>query len=142
MMDDVDMENTFNNISAVRMVSRTDKMLDSVGLNESSAKKMIDDTHKRVSMKMSSDNSKDSLVKWSAVRDEEDTGAVLRAKRSKARLSDLEDEMEQLAERQAARERRVANLRSIMAENAEESEGLQVKSARIIARTEKKTVTF
>lgn len=144
MIDDVDMESTFNNLSAIRMVSHTDKMLNSVGLNESSAKKMIDNSQKRLAIKMSSENSKEGLTKWTALKDEDNTNsaAAMRAKMSKARLSDLEDEMEQLAEKQAARERRVASLRALMAENAEDSEAMQVKSARIVSRTEKKTVTF
>lgn len=148
MTDDVDMENTFNNLSAQRMVSRTDKMLDSVGLNESSARKLFDEessTMKRRALKMTTTDMSDSknMTKWSALKDEDaSSAAVIRARKSKARLSDLEDEMEALTERQAARTRRVASLKALMAENAEESQALQMKTARITARSEKKIVTF
>lgn len=143
VVEDVDMENTFNNLSALRMVSRTDKMLDSVGLNETTARKLFDENSasKRLAIKMT-ENKDNSMSKWTALKDEEDSAAAIRAKKSRARLNDLEDEMEQMTERQAARDKRLANLRALMAENAEESNSMQVKSARITARTEKKTVTF
>lgn len=143
MSNDIDMETTVGNITAKRMVKRTEKLLDSVGLNENSARKLFDEeSTKRRAIKMTSDN-EGAFTKWTAVRDDEETSAAAhRAKVSRARLHDLEDEMEQMAERQAAREKRLANLRALMAENAEESEALQTRSARIVARTEKKTVTF
>lgn len=144
MADDVDMDNTYNNISARRMVARTEKLLDSVGLNENSARKMFDEdsTIKRRALKMTAEQDS-AMTKWTALKDDEEhSAAAFRAKASRARLNDLEDEMEQMAEKTAARERRLANLRTLMAENAEESEALATRSARIVARSEKKTVTF
>lgn len=146
MVDDVDMENTFNNLSAHRMVSRTEKLLDSVGLNESSARRMFDEESsvRRRTVKVTADKSDSSVTKWTALRDTEDetSAAVLRARQSRARLNDLDEEMEAMAEKQAARAKRMANLRALMAENAEESEALQTKTARLTSRIEKKIVTF
>lgn len=142
MVDDADMENTFGNLAVKNMVSRTDKMLESVGLNESTARKLFTEEESTVRRRAAKDT-KDAMVKWTALsKEEDDTSAVARARQSRARLHDLEDEMEALAERQAARERRVAGLRALMAENAEESDALQMRTARVVARTEKKVVSF
>lgn len=64
-----------------------------------------------------------TLTKWSKLLDEDEasasgSAAATRAKRTKARLNDLESEMEELAERQAKRERRAAALRALINENA------------------------
>jgi hypothetical protein len=150
MVDDVEMENTFNNLASHRMVARSEKMLDSVGLNESSARKLFDEDSssiRRRAIKMTTTETSDNknLSKWSALKEEDDapsSSAAIRARKSRARLNDLNDEMEAMAEKQASREKRLANLRALMAENAEESEALQMKTARISARVEKKVVTF
>lgn len=145
------MENTFNNLASHRMVSRTDKMLDSVGLNESSARKLFDEdssTIKRRVLKMTTTESSDNqnMSKWTALKDSDEStsssSAAIRARKSRARLTDLEDEMEAMAEKTAAREKRIASLRALMAENAQESEALQMKTARITSRAEKKVVSF
>lgn len=145
IIEDVDMENTFNNLSAARMVSRSEKLLDSVGLNESTSRKMFDEESsiKRRALKMTSANDSSSMTKWTALKENNETSAAsVRAKQSRARLHDLEEEMQVMSEKQAAREKRVANLRALMAENAEESQALQVKTSRITTRTEKKVVSF
>ncbi|XP_015177828.1 PREDICTED: uncharacterized protein LOC107067121 [Polistes dominula] len=64
-----------------------------------------------------------SLTRWSKLinDNEEDTllsnAAATRARQTKARLDDLESEMEELAERQAKRERRAAALRALVNES-------------------------
>ncbi|XP_035734626.1 uncharacterized protein LOC118447162 isoform X1 [Vespa mandarinia] len=64
-----------------------------------------------------------SLTKWSKLinDNEEDSmlsgAAATRARQTKARLDDLETEMEELAERQAKRERRAAALRALVNES-------------------------
>ncbi|XP_043495341.1 uncharacterized protein LOC122519739 [Polistes fuscatus] len=64
-----------------------------------------------------------SLTRWSKLinDNEEDTllsnAAATRARQTKARLDDLETEMEELAERQAKRERRAAALRALVNES-------------------------
>lgn len=69
-----------------------------------------------------------TLTRWSKlINDEEDDsmllsgGAATRARQTKARLDDLESEMEELAERQAKRERRAAALRALVNETMSSS---------------------
>lgn len=64
-----------------------------------------------------------SMTKWSKLINEDEGDAMLisgaaatRARQTKARLDDLESEMEELAERQAKRERRAAALRALVNE--------------------------
>ncbi|XP_012533119.1 uncharacterized protein LOC105834859 [Monomorium pharaonis] len=69
------------------------------------------------------DESKPAFTRWSKMLDEADdlaqtSAAASRAKQTKARLQDIESEMEELAERQAKRERRAAALRALVNENA------------------------
>lgn len=67
--------------------------------------------------------------KWSRLMDENENSAASRAKQTKARLNDLESEMEELAERQAKRERRAAGLRALINENiADTKENMQEQS--------------
>ncbi|XP_076749992.1 uncharacterized protein LOC143422899 [Xylocopa sonorina] len=72
------------------------------------------------------------LTKWSKlINDEENlipSAAATRAKQTKARLDDLETEMEELAERQAKRERRAAALKALINENMADTENLQAQS--------------
>ncbi|XP_054006940.1 uncharacterized protein LOC128891466 [Hylaeus anthracinus] len=65
---------------------------------------------------------KPMLTKWSKLLNEDEnllpvSAAATRAKQTKARLNDLESEMEELSERQAKRERRAAALRALVNEN-------------------------
>lgn len=67
------------------------------------------------------DESKPAFARWSKLNENDDlaqtSAAASRAKQTKARLHDLESEMEELAERQAKRERRAAALRALVNEN-------------------------
>ncbi|XP_032685462.1 uncharacterized protein LOC116850840 isoform X2 [Odontomachus brunneus] len=69
------------------------------------------------------DESKPAFSRWSKLINEDDelvptSAAASRAMQTKARLHDLESEMEQLADRQAKRERRAAALRALVNESA------------------------
>ncbi|KYM96967.1 PREDICTED: uncharacterized protein LOC108778904 isoform X1 [Cyphomyrmex costatus] len=69
------------------------------------------------------DENKPAFARWSKLINEDDdlaqtSTAASRAMQTKARLHDLESEMEELAERQAKRERRAAALRALVNENA------------------------
>ncbi|KAH0951696.1 hypothetical protein HN011_012508 [Eciton burchellii] len=69
------------------------------------------------------DEGKPTFAKWSKLINEDEdlaqtSAAANRAKQTKARLHDLESEMEELAERQAKRERRAAALRALVNETA------------------------
>lgn len=89
---------------------------------------------------------KPSLTRWSKLLDSPEpvedlgTGAAGRALRSKARLADLESEMEEMAEKQAKRERRAAALRALVSENSEDR-SLASQASKISIRSEKH-VTF
>jgi len=70
-----------------------------------------------------SDESKPAFTRWTKLINEDDdliptSAAASRAKQTKARLHDLESEMEELAERQAKRERRAAALRALVNETS------------------------
>jgi len=61
-----------------------------------------------------------SLTKWSAVSsaaEDTNSGASLRARATKARLEDLEDEMTERTAKQLAREKRSAQLKQFLAES-------------------------
>lgn len=127
-----------NNVTAKRIKERSDKLLDSVGINENSSRRALEDdvSVKRRSLRISYDDNADSneLTKWSPITIKEDSAAALRVKQSRARLEELEDEMNSLTERQAARERRAARLRAIVADFDTEDDVAAVKSVRISRR--------
>ncbi|XP_043288013.1 uncharacterized protein [Venturia canescens] len=92
---------------------------------------------------------KSALTRWSKLVDDDHltsavgSAAAGRAKQTKARLNDLESEMEEMAERQAKRERRSAALRALVNETATSgSEDLlqqqsSVSSKKLTVRAEK-----
>lgn len=140
-IDDVGMDSTVNNITSRRFIDRTDKILDTVGLppiSEPSVQRRIldraaalDDDYsiKRRSLRLAQDEdsgSRELTKKWSSIKDEQtekvESGASARALQSRARLNDLDDEMEAMAERQAMREKKAARLRALIAEVAEEND--------------------
>lgn len=128
------MENTVSSVTARRIKERSDKLLDTVGLNEFNARKALeeDSSLKRRSLRVSYDDNVDSneLTKWSPIADEE-SGASLRVKQSRARLNELEEEMNSMAERQAARERRAARLKAMVADFDDDNDVAAVQSVRI-----------
>jgi len=155
-IDDVGMDSTVNNLTSRRLLDRTDKILESVGLpaiNEARARRGYDDEDvsiKRRSFRLAQEEDSGSrdVSKWkeeqseriesaAALRakqtrarlteldDESDkngTSASSRARQSKIRLNDLDEEMEAMAERQAMREKKAARLRALIAEVAEEND--------------------
>ncbi|XP_031367543.1 uncharacterized protein LOC102677806 isoform X1 [Apis dorsata] len=82
----------------------------------------------------SSEDGRPLLAKWSKLMMDDNensiaaSAAAARAKQTKARLNDLESEMEELAERQAKRERRAAALRALINENIADTENVQEQS--------------
>lgn len=76
------------------------------------------------------DEEKPAFARWSKlVNDEEESiptsAAATRARQSKTRLQDLESEMEEIAARQAKRERRAAALRALVNESAAAADDIQ-----------------
>ncbi|XP_069688402.1 uncharacterized protein [Periplaneta americana] len=140
------------------MIDFQEKLLDTVGLKNSDidkARSAIEDDafFKRRTLKVTDeeDEGAPSLTKWTSLArrgqlngDEgSDTGAAAaRARKTRSRLADLNAEIEELAGRTAAREKRVAQLRALVQEN----EANAAVEARVVqktsVRTEKKSVTF
>lgn len=158
VIDDVDLEGISNNLKSHRLLDRSDKILDSVGLNDSPRRAIENGTssYKRKALKVTFDADGDQeLDKWTPIenvravkarqqeevssiraRREEtsasirsDSSAAIRARQSKERITDIEEEMAAMAEKQAAREARVARLRALVAETEHESEALEVAQA-------------
>lgn len=150
-IDDIDLEGTSNVLKTHRMLGRSDKILDSVGINERSARRILENDSDdrrapRVHFNDDSVSNSDELCKWRPLeknvtitaRKEAivsvasvDSGAALRAKQSKERLNDLEEEMAAISEKQAAREARIARLKKLVAETEAESADFEVAQTRV-----------
>ncbi|XP_018570559.1 uncharacterized protein LOC108910445 [Anoplophora glabripennis] len=164
MIDDVDLDGISNNLKSHRLLDRSEKILDSVGLNDSPRRAIENGTssYKRKALKVTFDgDANDELDKWTPIenvravkaRQQEqvtsvrarredasasirsDTSAAMRARQTKERITDIEDEMAAMAEKQAAREARVARLRALVAETEQESEAFEVAQAAIERRS-------
>lgn len=128
------------------MIDRSEKVLNSVGINESSRRALDDDvSYKRRSLRVTYEDepvSNKDLTRWTPLEKEEESAASVRARQSRAKINDIEEEMAALSEKQAARERRAARLKALLAESAEETEAVNsaLQSVSISARREKKTL--
>ncbi|XP_057652321.1 uncharacterized protein LOC130891527 [Diorhabda carinulata] len=163
IIDDVDLESTSNNLKSMRLLDRTDKILDTVGINDTLPKKLAEreSSQRRSALKVTFNADEDNLTKWTPLENkvtsfrarretvisgvETDSGAARRAKLTKDRLNDLEDEMTAIQEKQAAREARVARLRKLVAETEQDSadfELSQVKAERAEARKERVAIEY
>ncbi|CAH4038924.1 unnamed protein product [Pieris brassicae] len=145
--DDIDFESNVSNLeNRIKSNFITDKILESVGIGQSEVsnarralKENEDRTEKRIARRINEEN---SLTKWTALKDvDEESAAVQRAKATRARLTDLEDEMSELSERTAAREKRAARLRALVADT-EADTTVAASKITIRAEREKKQVTF
>ncbi|XP_063634453.1 uncharacterized protein LOC134805092 [Cydia splendana] len=141
--EDIDFENSVSNLENRMRIS--DKILETVGIGQSEvsgARRALQDneerTEKRIARRLNEEN---SLTKWTALKDDE-SAAAQRAKASRARLSDLEDEMSELTERSAAREKRAARLRALVAESDVDDSAVASTKISIREQREKKQVTF
>ncbi|XP_050360604.1 uncharacterized protein LOC126780300 [Nymphalis io] len=143
--DDIDFENSVASIENRMKIS--DKILESVGIGQSDVsnarralKENEERTEKRIARRINEEN---SLTKWSAVKDfDDESAAVQRAKATRARLTDLEDEMTELSERTAAREKRAARLKALVADTDTSDTTVSSSKISIRAEREKKQVTF
>lgn len=128
------------------MLDRSEKILNSVGINENSRRALDEEvSFKRRSLAESKDNEVGTtLEKWTPIApvvEERNSAAAIRARQAKERLADLEDEMSAMNEKQAARERRVARLKALVAET-EMDEVADVAESSISVRKERKSVRF
>lgn len=143
----MDLESTVNNISSKRLIQRQEKVLESVGINDSSRRALDEDvSFKRRSLRVTYEDEPGNgdLTRWTPLERETESAAVLRAKQSRAKINDIEEEMAALAEKQAARERRAARLKALVAEASEETEAVNnaLQSVSISARREKQTIEY
>ncbi|CAB0005918.1 unnamed protein product [Nesidiocoris tenuis] len=112
---EAEFENTFFNRAEQVKNTYSEKMLDSVGLN-SNLIELESKRRKERQLQALEDSTPKITEKWIALRDAaqdsvDEAQARARARASKARLADLENEMDALCERTAAREKRLAGLR-------------------------------
>lgn len=124
----------------------SDKILESVGIGSSEvsgARKALQEneerTEKRIARRL---NEESGLTKWSVLKADDESAAAQRAKVTRARLSDLEDEMSELNERTAAREKRAARLRALVADSDNAESTMSASKITIRSEREKKQVTF
>lgn len=140
----------------------SDKLIESVGLSGKTRAALEEEgiTGKRRVLKITANegNDNDQLTRWTSLKsgsgrrhvldDEEDSqaqvAAAARAKKSRARLDDLEVEMQALAERGAAREKRVRDLKALVQENEASSKETLHSAVRVKSsiQSEKKVVSF
>lgn len=127
-VEDADLESVSNNLRTQRLLDRSEKILDSIGINESSASKRVLENEfsyqKRalkacnafcsserpwiIGFQTSYDADADKLTKWKAIAPAENgdsaaSAASVRARRSRARIDDIDDEMAAMQEKQAVR---------------------------------------
>lgn len=142
--EDIDFENSVSNLENRMRIS--DKILETVGIGSSEvsgARRALQEneerTEKRIARRL---NDEGGLTKWTALgKSDDESAASQRAKATRARLTDLEDEMNELNERSAMREKRAARLRALVADSDSET---NISSSKVTIRTEKekKQVTF
>lgn len=148
------LEDEFEAASVADQARRNADLLENAVTARKSAKTALEDVEssfKRRSKlfdEIESTENKPVFARWSKLINEDDdlaqtSAAASRARQTKARLHDLESEMEELAEKQAKRERRAAALRALVNETAATSDVNVVqqsavnKKVRIAERAEK-----
>ncbi|KAL0110856.1 hypothetical protein PUN28_014062 [Cardiocondyla obscurior] len=150
------LEDEFEAANASNQTRRNADLLENAVTARKSAKTAIEDVEssfKRRSKLFDEierpEENKPVFARWSKLINEDDddlaqtSAAASRAMQTKARLHDLESEMEELAEKQAKRERRAAALRALINETASSSDVDVVqqsavsKKVRIAERAEK-----
>lgn len=128
----------------------SDKMLDAVGINGSALdeeSRTIRRRARRAAEMAEEEKIKLPVAKWTAMTDHpedalDDFAAKSRARLSRARLADIDSEMEEISARGAQRERRLANLRDLLSESSEmdsSSASLRMRKT-VVTTTEKRTI--
>jgi hypothetical protein len=114
-------------------------------------KRVLKVTSDVTSSSAAASSANDSMVKWSKYgssnADDSESYAALRAKQTKARLQDIEQDMVDRSERQLMREQRSANLKKLLAESndlADDFGGISngVSSIKITKRTAKQITSY
>lgn len=127
----------------------SDKILDSVGINGNALEEESASLRRRFQRAAaSSDEEKGKLPiqKWSALKDSaeetfDEIAAKSRARISRARLADIENEMEELAEKSAARDRRLAGLRDLLSDSTQsDASSFRLRKKVTVSTTEKRVM--
>jgi len=143
IIDEIDsvgtLDDAMNSIKARRLKTRAEKHLDAVGIEsieEPKRDERVVFSRKVVRIAAENGTVDDGPTRWSKLENEDEkiSSAAIRARQSKVRLSELEDEMNAMAEKTAMRERRAARLKQFVAENAEENEMAATNQIRIRKR--------
>jgi hypothetical protein len=160
--EEFETETTSRSSKKRQNVAFQEKLLNSVGVKNTDIEKARlaieeDPFFKKRTLRVTSEDDEEapSLTKWTALHrrsqldgESEDFGsaAAARARKTRSRLLDLDTEIEELADRSAAREKRVAQLRALVKQNEANAVEPSATSSRVVQRatirSEKKTVTF
>jgi len=157
-----DFESAFNGFASDgkprARLNYTEKLLDAVGLNSRSQEALEEEIYrkKRAAARSSAYQDADDAAaeqhangRWSAAfkaqlqdaedaRSAEQVSAAARARKSKARLLDIQNELDGIAERDAARQKRSANLKALFAD----SEAFTTESVGAFKKKSSKKVSF
>lgn len=113
-------------------------------------KRVVKVTSDITSSSANASSANDSIMKWTKLdargADDSESYAALRAKQTKARLQDIEQDMIDRNERQFYREQRAANVKKLLAESSDLADvnGLSngVSSLKITKRTQKQITSY
>jgi len=130
-----DFESAFNGFTSDgkprARLNYTEKLLDSVGLNSKSQEALEDEIYKKRTKSFfqdaedvvaSAERQRSAAFKAqqqdaAEERSADQLSAAARARKSKARLLDIQNELDGIAERDAARQKRSADLKALFADN-------------------------
>lgn len=159
-MDDVDLEGLSNNLKSHRLLDRSDKILDSVGLNDTPRRPIENgvSSYKRKALKVTFDGDADDLDKWTPIdnqsrsiraRQQEEVSAVrgrredvstsIRAKREDV---SIRSESSAAAARARQTKERISDIEEEMAAMAEKQAAREARVARLralVAETEQES---
>lgn len=154
-------ESAFNGFAADgkprARLNYAEKVLDTVGLNGRSQEALEEEIlRKRSAARPGAqrrDAADDADGRWSASfasqlrdaadeRSADELSAAARARKSKARLLDIQNELDGIGEREAARQKRSADLRALFADNEALTESVSSYSKKSSSSSSKKKVSF
>lgn len=152
-----DFESAFNGFASDgkprARLNYTQKILDSVGLNSKSQEALEEEIFKKRTKSFFRDTDEADVQRtnnrWSSSikaqlldaadeRSADEEAAKARARKSKARLLDIQNELDGIAERDAARQKRSADLKALFADN----EALTAETVTSFKKKSSKKVTF
>lgn len=109
-----------NELDLSYRLNLTDKILDTVGVNGKLQDSLEEEILKKRTIKVPSLFDDDKFTKWTAIREPPfnnsvESSAVARARQSRARLADIESEIDAVTQKGLAREKRLNNLKALIA---------------------------